>query len=483
MKTAITFLVTSRPYFDIERRFKELIKDVPTIRLAGEEETASISKEIDIVIKAQVQKIGSDLGLRDSVQTSLQRELLGMTHRTYLWLKLIVDVIYKRLEATTKTELQQAIRSMPPTVDDAYEEILKRSPNISRARKLLHIIVAAVRPLTLKEINLALAIKEESHSQEELELKQEEDFKNIVTNLCGLFVAVFDSKVYLIHQTAKEFLVKDDAIRPSTMGIWKYSLEPKESDLILAKICMRYLCFAEFESDPLVIPGERRFTTEAWKYIDQYKERHAFLEYSARQWTSHFRRANTAKEHEVKLALEVCNVKSKRFLTWFQVSTYREQSCPNGFTELMMGSYFGLETVVTTLLERGAAIEATDEHGQTALHKAAKGGDEEIIQILLDNGADIEAKDEIQQTALLLASHFGNKGAVRTLLGRGADIEARDRGGATAHLLYSGQLYLHTTSANKIRLAIYIFTLLRPALLTGYTSKQNKVSNPHIYFT
>ena len=53
-KTAIKFLVTSYPYFDIEHRFKKLVKDIPTIRLASEEETMSISREIDIVIKAQV---------------------------------------------------------------------------------------------------------------------------------------------------------------------------------------------------------------------------------------------------------------------------------------------------------------------------------------------------------------------------------------------------------------------------------------------
>jgi hypothetical protein len=211
----LKFLVTSRPYFDIERRFKQLTKDIPS---AGEEETMSISEEIDTIIKVKVHSISCDLGLEDAVQKSLEKNLLRITHRTYVWLKLIVDVIYKSLEMTTKTELEQAIHTIPTTVDDAYKEILKQSLDISRAKKLLHIIVSAVRPLTLKEMNVALAIKEGCLSVDDLDLIQEENLKTIVTNLCGLFVTVFDSKVYLIHQTAKEFLVRNDTIQPSSVG-------------------------------------------------------------------------------------------------------------------------------------------------------------------------------------------------------------------------------------------------------------------------
>ncbi|OCK72803.1 hypothetical protein K432DRAFT_272316, partial [Lepidopterella palustris CBS 459.81] len=75
--------------------------------------------------------------------------------------------------------------------------------------KRFHIIVAAVRPLTLKEINIALAIKDHYRLHEGLniKLKNEARIVIIIRNLCGLFVMIIDQKVYLIHQTAKEFLV------------------------------------------------------------------------------------------------------------------------------------------------------------------------------------------------------------------------------------------------------------------------------------
>jgi hypothetical protein len=202
--TALKFLVTSRPYHDIERRFAGLTSNMPTIRLAGEEETESISWEINLVISANVQKLGIELKLDDSVQPSLEKALLNIEHRTYLWLELIFEVISQRLGVTEKT-LLGAIGTIPNTVGDAYEAILGRSTDKLQTRKLLHIVVGAVRPLTLREINVALSMEESSRSHEDLDLESEESFRTTVRNLCGLFVSVIDSKVYLITKQQKSF--------------------------------------------------------------------------------------------------------------------------------------------------------------------------------------------------------------------------------------------------------------------------------------
>eukprot|EP01036_Dinobryon_divergens_P032108 gene32108-41634_t len=49
---------------------------------------------------------------------------------------------------------------------------------------------------------------------------------------------------------------------------------------------------------------------------------------------------------------------------------------------------------VKLLLDMGADIEAKDNVGQTALHKAARHDHHVIVNLLLDMGADIEAKDK-----------------------------------------------------------------------------------------
>jgi hypothetical protein len=121
----LKFLVTSRPYNVISRRFRDLIRNFPTIRLQGERESEAISYEIDIIIKRRVAEIGRELELDDTEQSTLEGELLSMTHRTYLWLKLIFEIIRNEI-GFIKRKLKYIIGTLPTAVDEAYKAILSR---------------------------------------------------------------------------------------------------------------------------------------------------------------------------------------------------------------------------------------------------------------------------------------------------------------------------------------------------------------------
>ncbi|KAH8590404.1 hypothetical protein B0O99DRAFT_475824, partial [Bisporella sp. PMI_857] len=360
----LKFLVTSRPYFDIERGFRELTSNFPTIRLAGEEESESIKREINVVIRAKIQKIGTKLMLDDSERSSLERDFLNITHRTYLWVKLTFEVIEQRL-AITKKKLQGIVGTIPDTLDKAYEAILERSTDRELARKLLHIIVSATRPLSVREMNVALAIDESSKSQENLDLEPEDRFRITVRNLCGLFVSVIDSRIYLIHQTAKEFLVTNNAATCAIPRIWKNSLEPRESNLVLAEICVLYLLFSEFEHG-----------------FQSTNSGHIFLDYSAQFWTSHFQKAKI-KDHKsriAKSALALCDVSSKRCQLWYNIHC----GLPGLCSSLNLAAYLGHTlTVEQLLLGKGIDVDAKDNNGWTPLSSAANNGHKEIVELLL----------------------------------------------------------------------------------------------------
>ncbi|KAF2175634.1 hypothetical protein K469DRAFT_679773, partial [Zopfia rhizophila CBS 207.26] len=236
-QSKLKFLVTSRPYLDIERRFMGIIRDFPTVQLQGEKKLDVISHEIDIVIKQSMSDLTAELNLNESEKSVLEGELLSMTHRTYLWAMLIFKMIRDELDPT-EDRLKEIIKNLPQTVDQAYEAILSKIQDKRKAKKLLHIIVAATRPLTLTEMNIALAIEDHHQSYEDLRLSNHARFDSTVRNLCGLFVNVIDQKVYLIHQTAKEFLVARNTA--STDG-WKHSLNLVESALLIARTCITYL--------------------------------------------------------------------------------------------------------------------------------------------------------------------------------------------------------------------------------------------------
>ena len=179
----LKFLVTSRPYFDIRQSF-----DHRTIRLAGEDESESIKGEIDLVIKHSVQEMGSSLRLSSETQSLLQSRLLSIENRTYLWLHLTMSHIKQSLGVNTPQKMSKVIDETPHTIYDAYETILDKSPFPEEARRLLHIVVAAVRPLTLEEMNMAFNLNSERRpmTREEVDLDPLDTFPNYIKDVCGL---------------------------------------------------------------------------------------------------------------------------------------------------------------------------------------------------------------------------------------------------------------------------------------------------------
>ncbi|KAK6598776.1 Vegetative incompatibility protein HET-E-1-like protein 16 [Botrytis cinerea] len=89
------------------------------------------------------------------------------------------------------------------------KQFLRKSPDKQEATKVLHIVVGAERPLSLDELNIAINIEncyDGSQSFEDIELEDPKIFAIRIRGLCGLFISISNSRVYLIHQTAKEFL-------------------------------------------------------------------------------------------------------------------------------------------------------------------------------------------------------------------------------------------------------------------------------------
>jgi hypothetical protein len=88
---------------------------------------------------------------------------MRVPNRTYLWVHLTLDLIEGDIDID-KAGIVEATSHLPKTVDEAYERILSRSRNFEEAKKLLHIIVAAARPLTLKEMSVTLALRQNHQS-------------------------------------------------------------------------------------------------------------------------------------------------------------------------------------------------------------------------------------------------------------------------------------------------------------------------------
>ena len=90
------------------------------IELAGNDESASIKKEIDLVIKHQVANLKREIRLAPKVSEHLEKRLLETEHRTYLWLHLLWNIVRKNLSGTN-FEIDRLIDDLPDDIKGSYE--------------------------------------------------------------------------------------------------------------------------------------------------------------------------------------------------------------------------------------------------------------------------------------------------------------------------------------------------------------------------
>ena len=442
-RTHLKFLATSRPYVEIERAFHGGIKDMTSIRLRGEDESKQISKEIDLVIDVRVPHI---CGAREppldlNVQQSLISGLKSPDNRTYLWLHLTLDVIENTLESTIH-DLRLLITRLPRSVEDAYEKILMRvsgSEYAQTARSLLHIVVATHRPLTLGEMQLVLAINknlehgEPCESYSDLVRQSEDAFRVKLRNLCGLFLSIVDSRVYLIHQTAKEFLIskksndRSASLTNSTPEVWKHSLAPVESNLILLKICLVLLLLRET------------------KGVSIFQDRYAA------HWIDYFQSSRSIIDESLLLSiLNICEPRSPSFLKWWPGSSSDPRSeivNTDSCTSLMIVSWLGLETLVKYSLEKESAkLNVQNKDGKSAVRLAGEQGHLDVVKALVkENGIALNIQDNHGYTLLHLAAAFGQLELVKVLINTNSiALNPKDNGGLTPLHTAAHQGYTET---------------------------------------
>ncbi|KAL8765444.1 MAG: hypothetical protein Q9209_007471 [Squamulea sp. 1 TL-2023] len=413
-RSRLKILVTSRPYFEIRRNFDELLNTSINIELAGNDESADIKKEIDSVIKHRVSDLARKNRLQPKVADHLEKRLLETEHRTYLWLRLLWEIIKDTL-STTITKINQLIDKLPAGIQDAYENLLQRCPEPSFARKVLQIVLVAGRPLTVEEMDVALKVNEDTSSYDDLELEEPSALEEMLPTRCGLMISIVQSKVYFIHQTVKEFLLQTVGVEPPVGRTWQNSLCLEESHDVMAEICLQFIDFSEIRLDRVnlcnaLVPDNIRHMD-----LDKDCQSYVFLSYAAVYWAEHYRKTPNSKYMRT----------IARFLEAGDRHPIIDRDSDDVGSTLTAASLGGHDKVVRLLLDKGADVNAYGGYFGTALQTASARGHYKIVQLLLDKGADVNAQGGIYNNALQAASALGHYKVVQLLLDKGANVNAQ----------------------------------------------------------
>ena len=470
----VKFLVTSRPEFSIIRDFGDLTE----VRLRGEEESELISQEIDLVIQKKIKDIGERNHLNPSQQSSLRENLTSIPQRTYLWLHLTFDAIEKKLLLTEK-DIAAIVSVIPKDVDQAYTAMLDKSPDRNMARKLLHIVLAAKRPLSLEEINVAMVIDHLHEYYNDLEMWSPADSADIVKNICGLFISVVDSKVYLIHQTAREFLLGEEE------GGWRKSFRLAESNLILAKACIWLLVLRDFEEKDLRPIDERsdgrseigsnhsvtsaeiqlgnddasclksaenatlndqetRSESSSDEQVEEEATEHCQTDEDASSTDAETdSQINTDGKSDENLQSNYDNsLDQRQYCLYYYASSYWKDH----FIEAAnLPESVLMETVAYRLCDTSSRCSKNWGFWFSRLHRhwdfpspsstnlaiASYLGLTAIVKLLLDSGSNVDSKNELRRTPMHEAASEGHKIVAELLFDKGAELDSTDDRGYT----------------------------------------------------
>jgi ankyrin repeat protein len=410
----IKIIITSRPHVDVELN----LSDVVIIPL----DSHNLENDIAGFVTTEASKLAQfPVALREEIRQALINGADGM----FLWVSLIIDDLQK--STTTRPRIiREKLKSLPRSLPDLYTNILRQIKREDQeyATAILRWVVWAVRPLTLQELTIAIAIRPEDTLMSSLEGEMESDLRKVLRLLFGPMIIIRGDEVHLVHQSAKDFLRPAELTDGSSLAHdhsgFLSRLCATESNLHLTVRCLTYLSFDEFEEGPVdAMYGWDALETRSWKG--------RFLAYAATNWTEHMTQINQEAQENDDLRTAFLRVAASRrkMNLAYQIFAFSRNEVFMEATSLQNAARFGFIVFVKDMLDYGADVNAQGGYFGNALQAAAYYGTEAMVRLLVDSGADVNAQGGFCGNALSAAAYSGNEAVVRLLVDSGADVNAQ----------------------------------------------------------
>ncbi|KAK1728235.1 uncharacterized protein BDZ83DRAFT_570920, partial [Colletotrichum acutatum] len=404
-------ILLSRPLNSIERRFGlrsdngshniglQYSEESSSFRLSAEEESGSVAKDIAQFVVSKVSDLGRRSELSADILHRLEQQLINSADYTFLWVSLDMNIVKEaEVDGISMGQIEAILATTK--LEDVYEKLLYGRVLPLKTRKVLLLILSAVRPLTLDALCGAVEVNQDYHEQQdseeskralahldranldmisrEVKVKENEQRKVIIrfgrvitsTNLmqqlennerratraislrpkanhervgrqpefqmrtmsnfqelqnhmhkpfvshlrqvCGHFVRIRKRKIYVVHQTARQFLLDkhrelrfgtisqrpryslptdQDRQKPGSSTLvsqWQHSISLADANLYMLQICVDYIGLFRsakaFKKTALSRQEANAYLNECCKDPPR-----ALLRYVSRHWLDHYR--------------------------------------------------------------------------------------------------------------------------------------------------------------------------------------------------
>ena len=455
----VVSLITGDALWSVKSTFKLAIvsRDLPglrgcttRVRLDPDNDEQVVS-DIGLFVSARVAELSKIEGFDEDFRASVQAALLKRAQGTFLW---VGYVMHELSQKQTCSEIWAALQDLPSGLPAIYSRMLLRIPAERRemSRAILRWVTMAARPLQLQELAAATDVRPSSPL-----LTVDQATRDAVA-LCGPLLRVQEREVSLVHQSARDYLLRTERDNDAVLEAFRLNLE--SAHLELARNCLNCIAQSDLQHRVIDLNAEPdsqafpllRYATLYWpehakscsalvaKLFDSYR---LFLlkESSLRiHWWKTYDTKVSRYHHRAPPLLHMACI--LEIVPWVEAVLAKKRWWPryrkrvnkkdnDGETALYLAVKKENEALVRLLVDRGADVQAKDNYGMTVLHCAAERGNEAVVRLLVDSGADVKAKDYNGNSPLHWAAERGSEAVVRLLVDKGADVKAKGKDGDT----------------------------------------------------
>lgn len=254
--SSIRIFLTSRNQFESHRQLALHRSPVISEEILNDDTISDIA----LYLEANMDQIPS---ADEAGRHRIVREILRKSEGCFLWVNLILQELR---HVHTSAEVRQVLDEVPSDMNDLYARILDSMSRITYGKSLTKAIltwtVCSARPLKTFELYHALQI----------DIKDTIDsVERSITSNCGELVYVdAQSRVQIIHQTARDFLLKKHLAS-------EFAIDEREGHKRLTLVCLQYLMSNEMKG-----PGNRKLSSKRTA-----KERSPFQSYACESFYEH----------------------------------------------------------------------------------------------------------------------------------------------------------------------------------------------------
>lgn len=438
----IKFLVTSRPL---------LGRQYTTNLLQIDPSQNHVEQDLRLLIHTKVEEIVQRTRCKPDIREYLENILYSKADRTFLWVTLVLHHLEKSLLASQK-DFKRIIDQLPRDLTSIYEHFLNGIPieYQTLATRLLHLLVGSSRPLTLEEMRILIAIQDH-RSLAAIEDDAQPNIQKTIEGVLGPLVRIWDSRIYLVHQSLKDFLQELSHQSENPLSAI-YGVDTRKAGLLIAERCISYLLLDDFKQDlfsrdqssteesptsPVAGSTELRSVEQFWETFDLEEDtifkdpsaieaevcasiaaQYSCFDYAARHWAEHFSLACSISPLELQKPVAILSDASNfPGANWFRFHWYHAEldlSCPQDFVPIVTASYHGHSRTLEYLLRSGFPLEL--DTGVRALYWASRMGHHDVVDQLLQRKVNPDVKAVNGQTALIAAVQLNRLDVVRLFL-------------------------------------------------------------------